>query len=135
MLKVFEKRKKNPVFNRCWCSILYTTLSNTLHWLFVPFITSLNTVRLLFGMIFNFVWLPDRQTVKKKIISPVSAHVRWGQIQSQSTAELQVCLLIHVPIRIQNITFNLNKLFLNYKLTLVDRGRADYKLIINWPIA
>ena len=42
----------------------------------------------------------DRQTGSKIIISLLSAHVRLRQIQSQSTAKLQVRFPIHVLIRV-----------------------------------
>ena len=63
---------------------------------------------------------------KINIISLRSAHVRSGQIQKQSPRKWQVSFPIHVPIRVQNITFNLNKLFLDHKPI----GRTGFSLCV-----
>ena len=63
-------------------------------------------------------WLTARQSGRqnKNIIFFLSACARLEQIKSQSMVEQQTCLSIHVPTPVQNITFNLNKLFHGHKL-------------------
>ena len=55
-----------------------------------------------------------------------------GQIQSQNTVKRQVRFWIHVPISVQNKTFNLNKLFLDHKLTVADRQTDRQSEQIVW---
>ena len=69
---------------------------------------------------FQFCSSARQADSKKKLISFFSVHVWLGQIQSQGTEKRQTCHPIHFPIRVQNITFNLNKLFLDHKLMFVD---------------
>ena len=82
--------------------------------LYVSIMTSLNTVSFPFGMIFNYIWMPSSQS--RNIISLPSAHVQSGQIQRQSMFKLKTGLSIHV----QNITYNLNKLLLHHKPTIIN---------------
>ena len=50
--------------------------------------------------------LTSRHTDRVKILSLLSAHVRLGRMKRRSTVKLQIRFLIHVLIRVQNITFN-----------------------------
>ena len=87
--------------------------------LLVSFITSLKTVRFMFGIVLIFF---DCQAGRQNenIISLLSAHARSGWIQSQSTVKQQTCL----PIHVQNITFNLIRLFLDHKLIRQTDGQT-----------
>ena len=64
-----------------------------------------------------FEYQEGRQS--KKIITLLSAHVRSGQIQSQSSVKRKPCLPIHVLISVQNTAFNLIKLLLDHKLMII----------------
>ena len=97
--------------------------------LFVSFIMSLITCKFPVGIIF-IICLTARQTEYKHSLTPLHMCGSW-QIQSQSTLKWKTCLHIPVPICVQNIIFNLTKLFLDHKLIRWTDRLSDMNQLLN----
>ena len=72
------------------------------------------------------LWANDGGEQSKTKLSLSSLPCAIGTNSEPDYVKLQVCF----PIRVQNITFNLNKLFLNHKMTFVD-GQMDRQNLTN----